>query len=167
MPKAILIAVATVIMIYVAVTVVFLGVNWQNFANSQSPLADVFASLTSGYIGAFGGIIIAIGALVSIIGALHAVILGSARISFAMARDNLFPKFFGKLHPKYKTPYLGIAMQTIFALVLAFSLTDFTQLATLAVMFTIIPYTLSCLAVLRLIKKQKARKSFSNRASYR
>jgi amino acid transporter len=157
-PKAILIAIATVIVIYVLVTVVFLGVHWQSFSNSQSPLADIFSSLTSGYIGAFGGIVIAVGALVSIIGALNAVILGSSRISFAMARDRLFPKFFGKLHPKYKTPYLGILVQTIFALVLAFSLTDFTQLATLAVMFTIIPYTLSCLAVLRLIKRAKGEK---------
>jgi len=157
-PKAILIAVATVIVIYVLVTVVFLGINWQRFINSQSPLADAFKNITSGYIGELGGIIIAAGALVSIIGALNAVILGSARISFAMARDKLFPKFFGKLHPKYRTPYLGIILQTIFALILAFSLTDFTQLATLAVMFTIIPYTLSCLAVLRLIRRAKGEK---------
>lgn len=157
-PKAILIAVATVILIYTLVAAVFLGVRWQSFANSQSPLADVFTSLTSGYIGALGGIVIAIGALVSIVGALNAVILGSSRISFAMARDQLFPRFFGKLHPKYKTPYIGIIVQTVFALVLAFSLTDFTQLATLAVLFTIIPYTLSCLAVLKLIRKAKGEK---------
>lgn len=157
-PKAILVAVATVILIYVLVTVAFLGVQWQKFASSQSPLADVFTSLTSGYIGAFGGIVIAIGALISIIGALHAVILGSARISFAMSRDKLFPKFFGKLHPKYNTPYIGIAVQTVFALLLAFTVTDFTQLVSLAVMFTIIPYTLSCLAVLRLIRKAKGEK---------
>ncbi len=157
-PKAILIAVATVILIYVLVTTVFLGVHWQSFANSQSPLADVFTSLTSGYVGALGGIVIAVGALVSITGALNAVILGSSRISFAMARDRLFPKFFGKLHPKYKTPYIGIIVQTVFALILAFSLTNFTQLATLAVLFTVIPYTLSCLAVLRLIRRAKGEK---------
>jgi amino acid transporter len=154
-PKAILIAATTVIGIYLLVSAVFLGVNWQRFANSESPLADAFKAITSGYIGEWGGVIIAVGALISIIGALNAVILGSARISFAMARDRLFPNFFGKLHPKHKTPYVGIIIQTIFALVLAFSLTDFTQLANLAVMFTIIPYTISCLAVLRLIKKAK------------
>jgi amino acid transporter len=152
-PKAILIASTTVIGIYLLVSAVFLGINWQRFANSESPLADAFQAITSGYIGIWGGIILAAGALISIIGALHAVILGSARISFAMSRDKLFPKFFSKLHPKYKTPYIGIVVQTVFALVLAFSLTDFTQLANLAVMFTIIPYTISCLAVLRLIKK--------------
>jgi APA family basic amino acid/polyamine antiporter len=154
-PKAILIAATTVIGIYLLVSVVFLGINWQRFAASESPLADAFKAITSGYIGGWGGIIIAVGALISIIGALNAVILGSARISFAMSRDKLFPKFFSKLHPKHKTPYVGIIVQTIFALVLAFSLTDFTQLANLAVMFTIIPYTISCLAVLRLIKKSK------------
>ena len=154
-PKAIMIAATTVIGIYLLVSAVFLGINWQRFANSQSPLADAFQAITSGYIGSLGGIIIAVGALISIIGALNAVILGSARISFAMSRDRLFPKFFGRLHPKHKTPYIGIIVQTIFALVLTFSLTDFTQLASLAVMFTIIPYTISCLAVLRLIKKAK------------
>jgi len=154
-PKAILIAAVTVIGIYLMVSAVFLGINWQRFADSESPLADAFTAITSGYIGGWGGVIIAVGALISIIGALNAVILGSARISFAMSRDNLFPKIFGRLHPKHKTPYIGIIIQTIFALVLAFSLTDFTQLANLAVMFTIIPYTISCLAVLRLIKKAK------------
>ena len=154
-PKAILIAAVTVIGIYMLVSAVFLGINWQRFVNSQSPLADAFAAITSGYMGSLGGIIIAVGALVSIIGALNAVILGSARISFAMARDKLFPKFFGKLHPKHKTPYVGIVVQTVFAMILAFSVTNFTELASLAVMFTIIPYTISCLAVLRLIKKAK------------
>ena len=157
-PKAIYVAIATMITIYVLVTVVFLGINWRQFVNSQSPLADVFASFSSGYLGRVGGLVIAVGAEISIIGALNAVILGTSRISFAMSRDNLFPKFFGKLHPKYKTPYIGIIIQTLFALLLAFSLTDFTQLATLAILFTIIPYTISCLSVLRLIKKEKGEK---------
>jgi len=157
-PKAILIAAVTVIGIYLLVSAVFLGINWQKFATSESPLADAFKEMTSGYLGEFGGIVLAVGALVSIIGALNAVILGSARISYAMSYDKLFPKFFGKLHPKYKTPYVGIIVQTVFALVLTFSLKDFTQLASLAVMFTIIPYTISCLAVLRLIKKSKGEK---------
>lgn len=157
-PKAILIAATTVIIIYFLVSAVFLGTNWQKFANSQSPLADAFQAITSGYIGSLGGIILAVGALISIIGSLNAVILGSARISFAMARDRLFPKFFGRLHPKHKTPYIGIALQMVFAMVLTFSIPNFTELASLAVTFTIIPYALSCLAVLRLIKKAKGEK---------
>ena len=30
------------------------------------------------------------------------------RIMYSFARDGLFPKFFGKIHPKYKSPWLAI-----------------------------------------------------------
>ena len=32
---------------------------------------------------------------------------GQSRICYAMSRDGLFPKFFGEVHPKYRTPFKG------------------------------------------------------------
>lgn len=157
-PRAIFVAVFTVIVIYMLVSFVFLGLNWRAFSSSQSPLAEAFQSITGRYVGSIGGIILAVGAIVSIVGSLNAVILGAARISYAMSRDKLFPEPFGRLHPAYKTPYVGILVQVILALILTFSLTDFTQLASLAVMFTLVPYTISCLAVFKLVKNAKHEK---------
>jgi amino acid transporter len=151
-PKAIMISVFTVMAVYLLVSGVFLGISrWENFANSESPLADA-ANI---FLGKAGGIILALGGLVSIVGALNAVILASSRISFAMSRDKLFPKSFAKLHKKYRTPYIALFAQMIFASILTFTITDFSTLATLVVFFTIVPYFFSSLAVLRLIKRAK------------
>jgi amino acid transporter len=152
-PKAIIISVLSVMAIYLLISGVFLGsARWENYSTSQSPLADVFRDLTHSQL---GGIIMTIGALVSIIGALNAVILASARISFAMSRDKLFPKIFSRMHKKYKTPYASLFLQIIFAGVLTFVVSDFVTLASLAVLFTIIPYALSSFATIKLVRKAK------------
>ncbi|MCX6816187.1 MAG: amino acid permease [Candidatus Aenigmarchaeota archaeon] len=157
-PKAIIISVVTVMVLYLMISIAFLGsVHWQDYANSQSPLADVFRDLTQSKLGQIGGIIIAFGGLISIIGALNAVILAASRISFAMARDGLFPKVFSKLHPKHKTPYTALLLQVIIATVVTFTIPDFTVLAALVVLFTIIPYMFSSFATVRLINREKGR----------
>ena len=153
-PRAIIISVFTVMGIYLLVAAVALGLGrWENFVNSQSPLADIFQAATQRYVGNVGGILLALGGLVAILGSVNAVILGAARISYAMARDKLFPGVFDHLHPKFKTPDHAIIIQTILAISLVYVLTDFTSLASLAVLFTIVPYLFSCLATIRLISK--------------
>jgi len=154
-PKAIVIAVLSVTAIYLLVATSFLGaVRWTDYVNSQSPLADVFREVTHSQI---GGIIITIGGLVSIIGSLNAVILATSRIAFSMSRDGLFPKIFAKIHPKHKTPYMALLLQTVFAVILTYAVKDFVLLASLAVFFTIIPYALSSFATLKLIDKAKGK----------
>lgn len=149
-PKAVLIAAVSTMLIYLVVVVVFLGASrWTNFTSSQSPLSDLFTAVTHSQL---GGIIVTVGGLISIIGSLNAVILGTARISFAMSRDRLFPKVFSKIHPSRKTPYMSLIIQTALALVLSYTVTNFVALAALAVMFTLIPYMLTSFATLKLIK---------------
>jgi amino acid transporter len=160
-PKAIIISVVTVMAVYLLVSGVALGVaKWETFTGSESPLADIAQT----FLGKAGGIILAVGGLISILGALNAVILASARISFAMSRDKLFPKSFSRLHPKFRTPHVALLIQTVLAMSLTFLpfllanygiVLDFAGLASLVVFFTIIPYLFSSLAVLKLIKKAK------------
>ncbi len=157
-PRAIILSVFTVMAMYLLVAGVALGLGpWESYVNSQSPLADIFAAATQRYVGNAGGIVIAAGGLISILGSLNAVILGASRVSYAMARDKLFPTFFNHLHPKFKTPSHAIIIQTILALSLVYVLSDFASLASLTVMFTIIPYLFSCLATIKLIAKTKWR----------
>jgi amino acid transporter len=113
----------------------------------------LFEAATRRYVGNAGGILLAIGGLIAILGSMNAVILGTSRISYAMARDKLFPSVFNHLHPKFKTPDYAMIIQTILAVSLVYSLTDFAALASLTVMFTIIPYLFSCLATVKLVAK--------------
>jgi APA family basic amino acid/polyamine antiporter len=150
-PKAVLISAISTMVIYVIAVAAFLGASrWTNFVSSQSPLSDLFTAVTHSQL---GGIIITIGGLISIIGALNAVILGTARISFAMSRDKLFPQIFSRVHPIHNTPYMALLIQTVLALILSYTVTNFVALAALAVMFTLIPYALTSFATFKLIKK--------------
>lgn len=150
-PKAIIISILSVTVIYLLVSTTFLGAaRWTSYVSSQSPLADLFRNVTSSEI---GGIIISVGGLIAIIGSLNAVILGAARIAYSMSKDDLLPQIFSKIHPKYGTPYMAMLIQTVLALILAYTVKDFVSLASLAVFFTLVPYTVSSFATLRLIKK--------------
>ncbi|MEM4255005.1 MAG: amino acid permease [Candidatus Norongarragalinales archaeon] len=145
-PKAIIVSVLSVMALYLLIALVVLGsVDWKNFAASESALADISEVL----IGGWGGALLAIGGLVSILGALNAVILASARISFAMARDGLFPRLFEHLHGRHATPDYALILQFVFAALLVWLYRDFIFLASLAVFFTLIPWFLSCLAAWR------------------
>ncbi len=150
-PKAIIVSVLSVILLYLLVVLVVLGsVDWRHFTASESALADIGKVL----IGGWGGALLALGGLVSILGALNAVILASARISYAMARDNLFPKIFEHLHHRHSTPDYALLLQFVFAGVLVWFYRDFVFMASLAVFFTLIPWFFSCLAAWRMQLKE-------------
>jgi fructoselysine transporter len=66
----------------------------------------------------FAGTIFAIAAFVSMVGALNASIMAQPRLEYAIARDGLFFRAFGHLHPKYLTPDYSIMIQSALAIVL-------------------------------------------------
>jgi APA family basic amino acid/polyamine antiporter len=62
--------------------------------------------------------------------------LGQPRIFFSMSRDGLLPKFFSRLHPRFRTPYIGtIITGTFVATFAAFAniaeVVDLTNIGTL------------------------------------
>ncbi|PAE30518.1 amino acid permease [Paenibacillus sp. 7884-2] len=64
-----------------------------------------------------GGLAILVVALtMGIFTGLIGFILSSSRLLFAMSRAKILPETFSKLHPKYKTPYIGIIFVVILAM---------------------------------------------------
>jgi len=99
--------------IYLIVSIVAMGVLDQaTLANSKAPLADIINAATGG---TWGGNFIAIGAIISTLGATAGWILTTARSSYGAAEDKLFPKVFGKIHPKYKTPVASLVISGVAA----------------------------------------------------
>jgi basic amino acid/polyamine antiporter, APA family len=47
-------------------------------------------------------------AIVATISVLLTTVIGVSRVSFAMARDDLLPRFLSKIHEKFATPYFAI-----------------------------------------------------------
>ncbi|MBW8769513.1 MAG: amino acid permease [Gemmatimonadetes bacterium] len=54
------------------------------------------------------------------IGGVGAWLTGPARVAFAIGLDSYFPPAFGKIHPRWKTPYVAIIVQAALATVFLF-----------------------------------------------
>lgn len=69
-------------------------------------------------LGPIGAGFVAAAAMVSTFGATNGTLLTGPRISFAMARDRLFFRPMGTLHPRYRTPHVAILAQSVWAVAL-------------------------------------------------
>jgi len=81
----------------------------------------VGASVAERMLGHAGGGLVSLIILMSIIGTLNGCFLTSPRIYFAQARDGLFFRKFGEIHPRHQTPGFAIVAQGLWAAVLLVS----------------------------------------------
>jgi APA family basic amino acid/polyamine antiporter len=91
--------------------------------------------------------------LVSILGALHGAIFAGSRVYYAMAKDDLFFKKIGKVHPRFKTPANAIFLQGLWACFLTLTGT-FEQLITFVMFMGILFWIAAAASVFTLRKKQ-------------
>jgi APA family basic amino acid/polyamine antiporter len=78
------------------------------------------AALTQMF-GALGGYLMAAAIMISSFGCNNGLILAGARVYYAMAKDGLFFRSAGKLHPKYKTPAASLMVQMVWICILCLS----------------------------------------------
>jgi APA family basic amino acid/polyamine antiporter len=90
---------------------------------------------------------------VSALGALHVVVLTGARIPYAMARDGVFFRFAGRVHPSFRTPSGALIFLGLVAALLALSGT-YEELYSLFVFAVWIFFALTAIALLRLRRKE-------------
>jgi len=91
--------------------------------------------------------------LISILGALNGAIFVGPRVYYAMARDGLFFKKVGGVHPRFKTPGFSLVLQATWASLLALTGT-FEQLFTFAMFAGILFWVLAAAAIFTLRKKR-------------
>ena len=102
-----------------------------------------------------------LGVMVSTFGALNSNLLAGPRIYFSMARDGLFPKIIGHVHPRFQTPANAILAQTLWSvlqivLVFCFATTPkdaFGKLTDFVILGGTVFYALTVAAVYVLRKK--------------
>jgi APA family basic amino acid/polyamine antiporter len=79
----------------------------------------VAATVAETTMGPIGGTLVSLTVLLSIAGAANGAILTFARIYFAQARDGLFFRAVGNVHPRFETPHVAIVVQGVWVAVLA------------------------------------------------
>jgi basic amino acid/polyamine antiporter, APA family len=149
-PRALFIGTAAVIAVYVAVNAAYLYIlPVRSIAASPLVAADVMNVVFPG----LGGSITAAIVMLSTIGAVNANSMATARVFYAMARDGLFFRSLGEVHPKTAAPAKSLAVQTVWACLLTLTGT-FDQLFTYVIFAGWIFYLLGAVAVFVLRRKQ-------------
>ena len=144
LPFAFIATIVAVTAVIALVQLVALG-TLPDLAAASTPLAD--ASLL--FMGPAGAALISAGAVCSMLGNQMGSVLAGSRILFALAEHHALPRSFGTIHPRYRTPAIGILVTTMvsFALALAGS---FAMLALASAIARLVTYVAVCAATIRL-----------------
>ena len=115
LPRANVLGVIVVIVLYVSLNLAYLHVLTPAQMAASPALASEAARVVAGEAGArFVGALI----LVSALGFLAVIILTAPRLYYAMARDGLFPRRAGTLHPRFRTPVFMLWFQAAVSIAL-------------------------------------------------
>lgn len=118
LPRTLAIGVVAITLIYILTSAVFLYLVPLNRVTSDETFA---AQAGIALFGEIGGVIFSLIVIVSVLGTLFAYLMVSPRVYYAMARDGLFFKSFGELHPRFDTPHRATIIQVFLACVLILS----------------------------------------------
>jgi APA family basic amino acid/polyamine antiporter len=148
-PRAILIAMVVITLLYAGLQFVAQGVLGPALASSKAaPLAEAAGVALGGWARS----LLLVGAVVSTLGHAGAMILATPRTLFAFARDGFLPAALARLHPVHRTPVAALVVQAAIVLVLAITST-FERLAVLANISTLVLYAMCCLATWQLRRR--------------
>ena len=156
-PRALLLAGALITVIYIATTVaMMLALPAQQIENMQGIMHAITLVATRigiPWIAAGMALLITIGGL----GQAGAWFAAAARLPFVIGIDHLLPRAFGKVHPKWGSPYVSLLMQAAIAALLIFAGQAGTTvegaynvLVSMSIIAYFIPYLFMFAAMIRL-----------------
>jgi APA family basic amino acid/polyamine antiporter len=84
----------------------------------DDPVAGIVTKFPFEWLAFWAGVWVAILAFTILVIATNAGLIGISRLSYSLAQNDLFPKAFSRLHPKFKTPYISIIVFGVIAALL-------------------------------------------------
>ncbi|MFK8910015.1 amino acid permease [Streptomyces sp. YS-3] len=147
MPRGILGSLLICTTLYVAVSIVVTGMQHYTRLSIDAPLADAFKATGHPF---YAGII-SFGAAVGLTTVCMILLLGQTRVFFAMSRDGLLPRFFSRVHPRYRTPHRPtILLGVIIAVLAGFtSLSELAELVNIGTLFAFVVVAISVIILRR------------------
>ncbi|WP_281165665.1 amino acid permease [Liquorilactobacillus sicerae] len=105
LPRGILLSLLISTVLYIAMTLIMTGVvKYTVFSKYlNAPILAVLHQTGQSWL----ALIVSLGAILGMTTVILVQLYGQSRICYSMSRDGLFPKFFGDVSPKYKTPFKG------------------------------------------------------------
>jgi basic amino acid/polyamine antiporter, APA family len=151
-------------LLYVGVAVVLTGlVPWRSLIDDAAPVVNTLKklSISTGSVTLhWVRLVVLCGAMLGMISSILVFQLGQARIWFAMSRDCLFPRWFGRVHPRFRTPAVATWIAGIVVAVPS-GLLDIGTLADLSNIGTLFAFVLVSIGVMVLrVREPDRRRSF-------
>jgi APA family basic amino acid/polyamine antiporter len=129
--------------LYVAVSLVVVGMQPYSRLDVDAPLAEAFTAVGQPVF----ALIIALGVVTGLTTVVLILLLGQTRVLFAMSRDGLLPRGLAAVHPRFGTPYRAtLIIGAVVALVAG--LTPLSALAELVNIGTLFAFVVVAVAVL-------------------
>jgi APA family basic amino acid/polyamine antiporter len=143
LPRALVLGVSIVTVVYIAVSVVFLYL----VPPAKIASDEAFAALAGqALFGPTGEVIFAAIVVIAVAGSLAAMLMASPRVYYAMARDGLFFSNIAAIDPRRGTPARAIVLQAVLASLLALTGT-FDQILSYFMVPTLVFLALTVAAV--------------------
>ena len=145
---AIILSAVVLIALYTSVVVVAVGIVPPDVLSEQSsPIAYVAQQA----LGPAGAIMITVGLAIAGLAATNEAILAQSRVLYAMSRDGYLPKALCKVHKRFCTPHVAIAVGAVFTMI--FAATGFVNFVVYAVNFGfIVGFSIVNMSVIKLRK---------------
>jgi APA family basic amino acid/polyamine antiporter len=147
LPRGILASLAICTLLYVAVSLVVVGMQKYSALNPEAPLAEAFKSVGQSW----AATLITLGALAGLTTVTMILILGQSRVIFAMSRDHLLPPALSQVHPRFGTPYritllVGLVVAVMAAVI---PLTELAELVNIGTLFAFIVVSIGVIILRR------------------
>ncbi|MGW5260697.1 amino acid permease [Microbispora sp. NPDC004025] len=132
LPIGIIASLVVCTILYVAVSLVVVGMQHYSELSASAPLADAFRAVGQPWMAT----VISIGAIAGLTTVVMILMLGQSRVLFAMCRDNLLPRSLARVHPAFRTPYritiiIGAVTALLAALIPLSAIAELVNIGTL------------------------------------
>ena len=139
--------------LYIVLSVVMTGMApWQKLGTPEPMITALALADGSPRLITISRFIVSLGAVIAMSSVLLVFQLGQPRIFMSMARDGLLPPFLAKVHPRFKTPYVGTIITGLFVATFAAfaNIAEVVALTTLGTLFAFVLVSAGVIVLRRL-----------------
>jgi len=156
MPIGILGSLAICTVLYVALGFTLTGVVNYTLLNTSAPVAMGIQATGVRW----GSIVVMLGTFAGLTTTMLVMLMGQSRVFFSMSRDGLLPEWAGRVHPRFRTPWISSIVVGFFVAIIA-GVLPINVLSQLTSIGTLLAFVIVCAGVWALrVKRPELHRPF-------